>query len=137
MSHNNLFRALLSICFILSATISSGFAHAELYVIINSATQIGAGDIKDVFTGEKQVSGSTKLIPVDNGAIQEAFLSTVLKLESARYKSIWTKKSFRDGMTAPAIKSGDNEMLEFVRKTPGAIGYVGSPPSGVTVVQKY
>ena len=137
MSHNNLFRALLSICFILSATISSGFAHAELYVIINSATQIGAGDIKDVFTGEKQVSGSTKLIPVDNGAIQEAFLSTVLKLESARYKSIWTKKSFRDGMTAPAIKSGDSEVLEFVRKTPGAIGYVGSPPSGVTVVQKY
>lgn len=137
MSHNNSFRALLSICFILSATISSGFAHAELYVITNSATQIGAGDIKDVFTGEKQVSGSTKLIPVDNGALQEAFLSTVLKLESARYKSIWTKKSFRDGMTAPAIKSGDSEMLEFVRKTPGAIGYVGSPPSGVTVVQKY
>ena len=90
-----------------------------------------------MFTGEKQVAGSTKLIPVDNGAVQEAFLSTALKMDSARYKTIWTKKSFREGMNAPAMKSGDTEVLDFVRKTPGAVGYVSSQPSGVNIIQKY
>ena len=40
-------------------------------------------------------------------------------------------------MNPPPVKSGDAEVLDFVRKTPGAVGYVGSAPSGVTVIQKY
>jgi ABC-type phosphate transport system substrate-binding protein len=117
--------------------LASGLAHADLFAISNPGTQISGAEIKDVFTGEKQVAGSTKLIPVDNGAVQEAFLSTALKMDSARYKTIWTKKSFREGMNAPAVKSGDTEVLDFVRKTPGAVGYVGSQPSGVNIIQKY
>lgn len=114
-----------------------GLSYAEVFVISNSGTQISPGEIKDVFTGEKQVAGSTKLVPVDNAPVQAAFLSTVIKVEADRYKSIWTKKSFREGLVAPAVKSGDGEVLDFVRNTPGAVGYVGSTPSGVNVIQKF
>lgn len=115
----------------------STLSHADIFVISNPSTQIAAGEVKDVFTGEKQFAGSTKLIPVDNGPAQEAFLSSALKMEASRYNTIWTKKSFREGLNPPSVKSGDTEVADFVRKTPGAVGYVTSQPSGVTVVHKY
>lgn len=114
-----------------------GAAHADLFVISNSATTIAATEIKEVFTGEKQFAGSTKLIPIDNGPAQENFLSAALKMEAARYNTIWTKKSFREGLSPPSVKSGDTEVLDFVRKTPGAVGYVKTQPSGVNIIQKY
>lgn len=115
-----------------------GQAHAnDIFVIANSATPIAAGDIKEVFTGEKQFVGSTKLIPVDNGPAQEAFLSTALGMGAARYNTIWTKKSFREGITPPSVKAGDNEVIDFVNKTQGAVGYVRSEPRGVAIIRKY
>lgn len=118
-------------------SLASTAAHADLFVISNSATPIEPGDIKDIFRGDKQFSGATKLILIDNGPAQEIFLATVLKVDAARYNTIWTKKSFREGLNPPFVKSGDNEVLNFVRKTPGAVGYVVSQPSGVNIVQKY
>lgn len=137
MSHSPLLKDLIAASAVCFVGLASGLSHADVYAISNSATPISGADIKDVFTGEKQVAGSTKLIPVDNGPVQEAFLSSALKMDSARYKTIWTKKSFREGLNVPAVKSGDTEVLDFVRKTPGAVGYVGSQPSGVNIIQKY
>jgi len=126
---------------ILAATIGlagSAVAHADLFVIANPATQITASEIKEIFTGEKQIAGSVKLVPVDNGPVQEAFLDTALRMDAPRYNTIWTKKSFREGIIPPTVKSGDNDVIEFVRRTPGAVGYISSnPPNGVTVVRKY
>ena len=133
MNLNIFRRTLLAVC----CLAGSSLAHAEVYVISNSATPITAGEIKEVFTGDKQLAGSIKLVPVDNAASQEDFLSSALKMDVSRYNTIWTKKSFRDGLTAPPVKSGDSEVLDFVRKTPGAVGYVKSQPSGVNLIQKY
>lgn len=116
----------------------SGQTHAQnLFIIANSATPIAAGDIKDVFTGEKLFAGSTKLIPVDNGPAQETFLSTALGMGAARYNTIWTKKSFREGVNPPSVKAGDNEVIDFVSKHNGAVGYVRSEPHGVAIIRKY
>lgn len=110
---------------------------AEVVVIANSGTQIAPADVADIFLGEKQFAGPTKLVPVDNGPQQESFLSKVLKLDSGKYNNKWAKKSFRDGLNPPAVKSGDAEVIEYVKRTPGAVGYVGTSPAGVTVIQKY
>lgn len=117
--------------------LSSPLAHAELFVITHAGTQIAAGEIKEIFVGEKQFAGAVKLIPVDNGPAQEVFLADALRMDAARYNTIWTKKSFREGLIPPTVKSGDTEVLNFVRKTPGAVGYVASEPGGVNIVRKY
>ena len=110
------------------------FASADdVVVITNPGVTISADDIKDIFTGEKQFAGSTKLIVVDNASTQGSFLSKFLKMDTAKYNNIWTKKSFRDGLTPPAVKSSDAEVTEYVRRTPGAVGYVSSAPAGVNV----
>ncbi|HLA35846.1 MAG TPA: hypothetical protein VJ001_13365, partial [Rhodocyclaceae bacterium] len=114
-----------------------GLARAEIVIISNSATTIVADEVRDVFLGEKQFAGATKLQPIDNGPLQAEFQSKALKIEPDRYNSLWAKKSFRDGVNKPSVKSGDAEVIDFVKKTPGAVGYVAKSPSGVSVVQKY
>lgn len=112
-------------------------AQAEGFVICNPAVQIAAPELKEVFTGEKLFAGGIKLSPVDNASAQASFLASFLKMDVIRYNTVWTKKSFREGINPPPVKAGDNEVLAFVRKTPGAVGYVSSEPSGVTVIQKF
>lgn len=107
----------------------------DVVVISNPGVNLSENEVRDVFLGEKQFAGGVKLTPVDNAALQESFLSKMIQMTSAKYAGIWTKKAFRDGLTAPAMKSGDAEVIEFVKRTPGAVGYVGSSPGGVSIVK--
>ncbi len=101
-----------------------------LVFITNPAVTLSADEVRDVFMGEKQMAGATKLVPVDNASAQDAFLAGVIKLEPAKYATVWTKKAFRDGLNPPALKATDAEVADFVRRTPGAVGYVKTAPSG-------
>lgn len=102
---------------------------ADLYVICNSSVSLTATDVHDMFLGEKQFTGATRLVPVDNSAAQQLFLDKVLKMSAARYSTTWTKKSFRDGVNPPLIASSDLEAVAYVRRTPGACSYTTTPVS--------
>jgi hypothetical protein len=116
--------------------LTSQFANAAgVVVIANPDVSVSADEVRDIFLGEKQFAGSTKLVVIDNAPMQAAFLSQVMHMDAAKYNGIWTKKSFRDGLTPPAVKSGDAEVIEFVKRTSGAIGYASSAPAGVKVIQ--
>lgn len=125
--------------FFLAALLSLSLPHladaADMVVISNSGTAVSAGEVKDIFLGEKQFAGGTKLIPVDNAALQERFLSKYMNMTGDKYNSMWTKKSFRDGLTPPAVKSADAEVIEYVKRTAGAVGYVSAAPAGVNVAK--
>jgi len=109
----------------------------ELYVFCNSGVSLQAGDLRDVFMGEKQFAGTVKLQPADNSASQAAFLDKVLKMDAGKYATTWTKKSFRDGVNPPPTKGTDAEAVEYAKRTPGGCSYSGSEPGGgVTVVAK-
>lgn len=111
-------------------------AHAQT-VITNPSVALTAADVHAVYTGDKQFAEGGKLVPVDNAAAQKAFLANVLHVDGGKYNSIWAKKSFREGLTAPLTKATDNEVIEFVKKTPGAVGYVGDvgKATGISVVK--
>lgn len=110
-------------------------------VIANpSVNHLDTEEIRDLYLGEKQFVGPLKLVPVDNSALQNEFLSKVLQTDSRTYAARWTKKSFREGLTAPDVKGSDAEVTAFVRATPGAVGYVVTPVganSGVKVLHKF
>ena len=123
---------------ILLATSAATQALAEdIYVIAHPNISVTVNDIREIFLGEKQFAGAVKIVPIDNSAVQADFLGKVMKMDAAKYSSTWTKKSLRDGLNPPALKSGDAEALNYVKSTPGAVGYVISKPSNVTVIQKY
>jgi hypothetical protein len=113
-------------------------AHAgDVYIACSAGVTLSMTDIRDVFLGEKQFAGPVKLLPVDNGAAQTDFLEKVMKMDATKYTTAWTKKSFRDGSTPPSVKSGDGEVVEFLKHTPGGCGYLGAaPPAGLTLIGK-
>jgi hypothetical protein len=126
---------LLAIFFVVGWT---PFAHAgDIYVVCSSGVTLTMADIRDVFLGEKQFAGPVKLMPVDNSAAQADFLSKAMKMDASKYTTAWTKKSFRDGSTPPAVKGADGEVVEYLKHTPGGCGYLGSaPPPGLTLIGK-
>ena len=109
----------------------------DIYVICNSGVSLQAADVRDVFVGEKGFAGSVKLAPADNSAAQAGFLDKALKIDSAKYSGIWTKKSFRDGANPPPVKGSDAEAVAYVKQTPGGCSYTASAPgAGVAVIAK-
>jgi ABC-type phosphate transport system substrate-binding protein len=118
----------------LTALLAGPLRAQTIVVISHPAVTVAEADVRDIFLGEKQFAGPTKLVPVDNSSLQETFLSKLIRLDAAKYANVWTKKAFREGMTAPPMKGSDAEVVEFVKRTPGAIGYVKAAPAGVNVV---
>jgi hypothetical protein len=109
-------------------------------VVAHPSVNLDAEEIRDLYLGEKQFVGPIKLVPVDNSAVQQEFLSKVLQTDSRTYTARWTKKSFREGLIAPDVKGSDAEVAAFVRSTPGAVGYVVGPvgaASGIKVLHKF
>jgi len=106
-------------------------------VIAHASVTLSPEEVRDVFVGDKQLAGSVKLVPLDNAAAQADFLAKVIKVDGAKYTAIWTKKGFREGLTAPAVRGSDAEVVNAVKSTPGAIGYVTKAPADVKVIQKY
>ena len=130
-------RKLLSIVF-LGVSLGTGASWAgDLFVIANAGVTLSAAEVRDVFVGDKQLAGSVKLVPMDNSAAQADFLAKVVKVDAAKYGSIWAKKGFRDGINPPPVRGSDAEVLSAVKSTPGAVGYVTKAPADVKVIQKY
>jgi ABC-type phosphate transport system substrate-binding protein len=134
MKHESL---VIIACLLVAGTTTVPAAAADLYVISNPALALTADDIRDVYIGDKQIAGGIKLAPLDNSAQQKEFLEKALKLDGAKYNSIWIKKGFRDGLNAPALKSSDAEVIATVKSNPGSIGYVSSAPKDLKVIAKY
>ena len=108
-----------------------------LYVIGGQGVTLTRTEVKEVYLGDKVFSGSVRLVPVDNAAAREAFLSKVMGMTASKYESTWTKKAFRDALNPPNLLSTDAQVVEFVKRTIGAVGYVSTPPSDVTIIQKF
>jgi hypothetical protein len=106
-------------------------------VIAHPSVALSLTEVREVFLGEKQLTGGTKLIPVDNAAVQGDFAAKVLQIEVAKYTSLWIKKAFREGLSAPAVKGSDAEVAAFVKATPGAVGYVNVAPAGARIIAKF
>ncbi len=126
--------------FIAGATLLAAAAPVlagDLLVVCHPSVTLSADEVREVFLGEKQFAGSTKLAPVENGSLQAEFQARVLKVDGARYASVWSKKGFREGLTPPAVRATDAEVIAAIKANPGTVGYVSKAPADVKVIQKY
>ena len=113
-------------------------AAGDIYIVANDVA-LSPSDVREVYFGEKEFSGNTRLVPVDNLSSQNEFLPKVLSMNDQRYTSLWVRKAFRDALNPPAVKANDAEVIAFVKQTRGAIGYVSIMPRDkeVRVVAKF
>jgi len=109
----------------------------DIYVVAHASVTLTADEVREVFLGDKQFAGSVKLAPVENGSLQAEFQSKVLKVDAARYASVWSKKGFREGLTPPPVRASDADVINAIKANPGTVGYVSQPTADVKVIQKY
>jgi hypothetical protein len=125
------------------ATLIAGLAVASPHVsagtvISSDDVTLNADDVKQLYNGDMQSKGSTRLTAVDNSAEQANFLAKVMGTDASKYQNHWTKKSFREGLNPPNVSGTDAEVIKFVKQTPGGVGYIsGTAPAGVKVVESY
>lgn len=94
-----------------------------------TGTQLRRADLAALFLRKATRWGGGKAaVPVDQSgtsAVRKAFSDSVLGMPVATAVQYWQKQMFaRNPLRPPAVKGSDAEVVAFVAKTEGAVGYV-------------
>ena len=105
---------------------------ADLKVIANpsvGATSVSADELKGVFLATKtSLSDGSHVEPVleKGGAVHEAFVKEYLGKTDAALQTYYRSLVFTGKASMPKTLAADAEVVAYVAKTKGAIGYVGA-----------
>ena len=116
--------------FVALGTIFAANLYAEeIAIIVNEQgplTQISEAEIREIYLGNMKFAGGTAIVAVHyrEGSVKDAFLSSIVKMNSREYRLYWTKKIFQEGGALPALQNSFQLIVSFVSKNKGAIGYV-------------
>jgi ABC-type phosphate transport system substrate-binding protein len=128
-------RTIINILVIAALTLVGGRLEAQQdqgYVVVvnaaNPATELSKDLVEKIFlkTAQKFDNG-TAAVPVNNdpaSKVRAAFTKAVLKRSVSAMDSYWQQQIFAGKDVPPQEKNSDAAVLDFVRATPGAIGYV-------------
>jgi len=66
-------------------------------------------------------------------SIHKKFLKKFIGRSAWAYKKMWTRKMFAEGTLPPTVFETDDKVINFVKGTENAIGYVSSAPKNGSV----
>jgi hypothetical protein len=104
---------------------------ADLTVIVNpsiEATEISTNDLRSVFLGTKTALNAMSIKPVlaKSGAVHEAFLKEYLGKTDSALQTYYRSLVFTGKSSMPVAFDSDEEVIAYVGRTRGAIGYIKS-----------
>jgi hypothetical protein len=103
------------------------------------ANAISAGEIKDVFLLDRDSLGGSHVEPVltKGGPAHEAFLKQYLGKSDAVLQAFYRSLVFTGKASMPKTLGSDAEVVAYVAKTKGAVGYVSGDANtaGVKTLQ--
>ena len=130
-----IFQFLLFSCLLLS-----GFARAELAVVVNVESPLNIvshNELINIFMGRyRRLPSGEAALPVDLVPLKERFYRALVDKELAEINSYWARLIFSGQASPPVQMQAVNEMLQYIRRNPGALGYLdaASVPEGVRVI---
>ena len=116
----------------------------DFKVVVNSAnstTELTADAASKLFLKQSaKFPNGTPAQPVDlskSSPVRASFSKAVHGRPVSAVESYWQQQIFSGKDVPPAAKSSDDEVIAFVKATPGGIGYVsaGAATAGVKVVE--
>ncbi len=117
---------MLSIVFSLSA------AYAEVLIIANkdvSEASLSQQEIQEIFLGKRvQWSDNSRIrfVTVGDAGVHSMFLKQYVKLSDSDWKMYWKRMVFTGRGMPPETISSEAEVIGFVSKTKGAVGYISA-----------
>ena len=126
---------------LLMLTAMNAFA-SDIKIIANtsvSSTTISVSDLKSVFLLQKRtLRDGSPVVPVltKSGPSQDLFVRQYLNRETEELQYYYQGLVFTGKTSMPKQLTSDAEVVEYVSKTKGAIGYVNStsPTEGVKIL---
>lgn len=106
----------------------------------NKTSQLDKQTIKKIYLGKsRNFPNGEPATPVDLPENTDTFrtvLTEIIGKSERKWKAYWSVKIFTGRGTPPKKMATDAEMLQYVKNSPNAIGYIKSQqaPSGVNVV---
>ena len=123
-------------------TIAAGQDFKVVINDTNSTTSISKHELsKCLLKQNNQWINGVPMIPVDQAAgsdTRAAFSQAIHDRDVSAIKNYWQRQIFSGRAVPPTEKSSDDEVLDFVRANPGAVGYVSVDAdlgSGVKVLK--
>jgi ABC-type phosphate transport system substrate-binding protein len=113
--------------------LSEGIFAQTFKIIVNSSnsvTSLTKKEASDFFLKKKtKWSDGASVMPVDltsGSKVRDDFSQQIHGKGTSAIRSFWQQAAFSGTASAPPEKSNDTEIIDFVKKNPGAIGYVSS-----------
>lgn len=111
-----------------------GSIYAQSFKVVvntsNSTTSLSKKEASDYFLKKKtKWADETTVAPVDLSAsskVREAFSQQVHGKNTAAIRNFWQQAAFSGSATTPPEKASDEDVIEYVKKNPGAVGYVSA-----------
>jgi len=131
MKIHAVFMGLLLATWFLSVAVRSA-SESEYMVIVNDQVAVEQLDVKTVqaiFLGEKtQWANGDRIVTVilESGSIHELFMKEILRKTPMQFTTYWNQQLFTGKGIPPHSFATIEQMIDFVSKTRGAIGYVPS-----------
>jgi ABC-type phosphate transport system substrate-binding protein len=115
-------------------------AAADLVIIGNPqlpADSIDSRDLKRIYLGKKsRWSDDSSVVPVmmKSGPLQDEFVTEYLDRSVNRFVTHWRQLVFTGKGVPPRSFATENELVDFISRTPGAVGFA-SPGADVADVK--
>lgn len=117
----------MTICYL---TLWGSGCFAQVAVIAHKSVpldEIDKSELLDIYTGDKSLWSDGKPVIIfdlkPKGDIRDTFYS-FLEMSPTRIKTIWMKRMLSGDADPPEFLNSEEEMLQKVASTPGAIGFV-------------
>ncbi|MFZ2491158.1 MAG: hypothetical protein WA208_06720 [Thermoanaerobaculia bacterium] len=119
-------------------------ASSAATIVINSEVKtpvLDAENLERIYLGKKTLwESGQRIVPVllnEDSPTSKQFLQNVLEKSVSQYRAYWKSRLFSGGGAVPKTFRSTEEVVDFVAKTPGAIGVVeaGHKDSRVRAVE--
>ena len=108
---------------------------ADILIIANpelAVERMAAQDVKRLYLGQQVLVGHTALVPaiLSKEPLNELFARRFLDRTASQLTTYWRRQLYSGKGLPPKAFDRQQDIVLFVRTTPGAIGFVG--PTAVT-----
>lgn len=112
-------------------------AHAgDLYIVVNATNPVSAlthNEALDLFMGRsRQFSGGLAVQPFDqarNSVARAEFYRLLTGMDMPQVNSYWARLMFSGQTQPPRAIDTEASLVDVLRRSPGAIGYLTQPPT--------
>jgi ABC-type phosphate transport system substrate-binding protein len=124
----------VSIFLLLVAVMLAAPAEGATIIVHNEVDPnvLDADTLERIYLGKKTLWDSgqriTPALVNEASDVSKNFLEQILNKSVPQYRTYWKKRLFSGGGTVPKTFRNSAEVIEFVARTPGAIGVVDSGP---------